>query len=67
MSREVISGPVSHPRGAAEEVEALAGLLAGVVELAGERAVFPGRLQMIAELALGHQSVRRAVSRDDQR
>lgn len=45
----------------AGEVEALAGLLAEVVELAGNRAVFPGHWAQIAELAMGHDSVRRAI------
>jgi hypothetical protein len=43
------------------EVEALAALLADVVELAGERAVFPGRWAQVAVLAVGHESVRRAL------
>lgn len=45
----------------ATEVEALAALLADVVELAGERAVYPGRWAQLAELAVGHESVRRAL------
>jgi hypothetical protein len=45
------------PGDPATEVEALAALLAEVVELAGERAVFPGRWAQVAELAVG---VRRA-------
>jgi len=44
-----------------EEIEALAALLAEVVERAGHRVVFPGRLAMIAELAQGHESVCRAM------
>ncbi|HEX8935805.1 MAG TPA: hypothetical protein VF788_16810 [Pseudonocardiaceae bacterium] len=43
------------------EIEALAALLAEVVKLAGDRAVFPGRWAHIAELAMGHNSVRRAL------
>jgi hypothetical protein len=46
---------------AAQEIEELAALLAEVVQLAGNRAVFPGRWAHIAELAMGHHSVRRAV------
>ncbi len=53
--------PVPRPHCPAEEVEALAGLLAEVVELGGNRAMFPGRLTVIAELAQGHDSVRRAL------
>lgn len=43
------------------EVEALAELLAEVVVLAGQRALFPGRLEEIADQAQEHQSVRRAL------
>ncbi len=43
------------------ETEALAALLAEVVELAGNRAVFPSSWELIAELAMGHESVRRAL------
>lgn len=46
----------------AAEVAALAGLLAEVVALATERAVLPGRWAAIAEVALEHDSVRRALS-----
>jgi hypothetical protein len=42
----------------------LAALLAEVVVLAADRAVFPSRLQVIAELALEHDSVRRALAAD---
>jgi hypothetical protein len=42
----------------------LAALLAQVVELAADRAVFPSRLQVIAELATEHASVRRALVAD---
>lgn len=44
------------------EVEALAWLLVEVVMLAGDRAVFPSRLQVIAELATEHDSVRWALA-----
>jgi hypothetical protein len=43
------------------EVAALAALLAEVVELAGNSAVFPSRWALIAELALEHDSVRAAL------
>jgi hypothetical protein len=43
------------------EVAALAALLAEVVELAGNSAVFPSRWGLIAELALEHDSVRAAL------
>jgi hypothetical protein len=46
----------------ATEVAALAELLAEVVELAGSNAVFPSRLQVIAELATEHDRVRRALA-----
>ena len=46
------------------EVAELAALLAEVVELAADRAVFPSRLQVIAELATEHDSVRRALATD---
>ena len=45
----------------ATEVAALAALLAEVVELARQRAVFPSRWTLIAELALEHDSVRAAL------
>jgi hypothetical protein len=48
----------------ATEVAALAELLAEVVELAEHRAVFPSRLQVIAELATEHGCVRRALAAD---
>ena len=48
-----------------EEVAALAALLAEVVVLAGERAVFPGRWALIAELALEHASVRAALRAEE--
>ena len=46
---------------AAQEIEALAALLAEVVQLAEDRAVFPGRWAHVAELAREHQVVRRAL------
>ncbi|MGH3548331.1 MAG: hypothetical protein ACRDQU_09510 [Pseudonocardiaceae bacterium] len=46
------------------EVEALAELLAEVVMLAADRAVFPSRLAVVAELAMEYDSVR-AVLRAD--
>lgn len=42
-------------------VRVLAELLAEVVELVGHRAVFPGRWESIAERAMEHSSVRRAL------
>jgi hypothetical protein len=44
------------------EVAVLAALLVEVVELAADSAVFPSRLQVVAELALEHDSVRRALA-----
>lgn len=46
------------------EVQALAALLAEVVELAGKHAVFPGRWEHLAELAMEHHSVRAALLAD---
>ena len=46
---------------AAKETEALAALLAEVVQLAEDSAVFPGRWVHIAESAREHQVVRRAL------
>ena len=46
---------------AAEEIEALASLLAEVVALAEDRALFPGRWAHVAERAMEHHSVRRAL------
>jgi hypothetical protein len=46
------------------EVAELAALLAQVVVLAADRAVFPSRLQLVAELALEHDSVREALAAD---
>lgn len=48
----------------ATEVTALAELLAEVVRLAGDSAVFPSRWEQVAEIALEHESVR-AVLRAD--
>ncbi|MGH3692465.1 MAG: hypothetical protein ACRDRX_00400 [Pseudonocardiaceae bacterium] len=45
----------------APECDALAELLAEVVLLAGRRAMFPSRLEEIADRAQEHQSVRRAL------
>lgn len=46
---------------AAQEIEALAALLAEVIQLAEGRALWPGRWAHIAELAREHQVVRRAL------
>jgi hypothetical protein len=46
---------------AAQEIDALAALLAEVVQLAEDSAVFPGRWVHIAELATEHSAVRRAL------
>jgi hypothetical protein len=45
----------------AEETEALAALLADVVELTRSSAVYPGHIALIAEQAQGYESVRRAL------
>jgi hypothetical protein len=49
------------PDSIAEEIEALAALLANVVELTRSRAVYPEYIALIAEQARGYQSVRRAL------
>jgi len=43
------------------EVQALAELLAEVVQLAANPAIFPGRWAEVAELAMEHDSVRHAL------
>jgi hypothetical protein len=50
--------------GVATEVAALAGLLAEVVQLAGDSALFPSRWAQVAELALEHEAVRAALRAD---
>jgi hypothetical protein len=52
---------VPAPGDPAAEIEVLAALLAEVVELAGDRAMFPSRWIEVAELAMEHDSVRRAL------
>ena len=47
--------------GLATEVAALSELLAEVVHLTRQRAIFPGQWEQIAELALEHPSVRAAL------
>ena len=60
--RPISDAPAKSPGGQpVPEGEALAELLAEVVVLAGQRALFPGRLDEIAERAQEHQSVRRAL------
>jgi hypothetical protein len=46
----------------ATEVAALAELLAQVVHLTRQRAIFPGQWEQVAELALEHASVRAALA-----
>jgi hypothetical protein len=53
--------PVPPPDPVEDEIEALAGLLADVVELTRSSAVYPGHLALIAEQAQLHESVRRAL------
>ncbi|HEX6402975.1 MAG TPA: hypothetical protein VF003_07445 [Pseudonocardiaceae bacterium] len=48
----------------AAEVAALADLLAEVVRLAGDSAVFPSRWAQVAEMALEHESVCAALRAD---
>jgi len=57
----------SAPRDAdlATEIAALAALLAEVVELAADNALFPSRWALIAELALAHDSVRAVLQAEN--
>ena len=52
---------VPPPAPAEEEIEALAALLADVVELTRSSAVYPGHLALIAEQARAYESVQRAL------
>ena len=49
------------PNDLGQELQALAELLAEVVQLAANPAIFPGRWAEVAELAMEHASVRRAL------
>jgi hypothetical protein len=53
--------PVPFPDPVAEEIEALAALLADVVELTRSGAVYPGHLALIAEQARTYESVQRVL------
>jgi hypothetical protein len=53
--------PVPPDDPVAEEIEALAALLADVVELTRSGAVYPGHLALIAEQARAYESVQRAL------
>jgi hypothetical protein len=55
-------GRPAPPDNVVGEVAALAALLAEVVVLAGQRAVYPGRWEQIAEQAMEHHSVRAALA-----
>ena len=44
-----------------EEIEALAALLADVVELTRSNAVYPGHIALIAEQAQGYERVQRIL------
>lgn len=61
-----LRGGRSEPAGVdlAREVQALAALLAEMVELTGKRALFPGRWEHLAELAMEYPSVRAALLAD---
>lgn len=62
---EALGGRSAPPdRGLTTEVAALAGLLAEVVQLAGDSAVFPSTWVQVAELALEHEAVRAALRAD---
>jgi len=52
---------LASPDDLAGEVVTLAALLAELVHLAGQRAVYPGRWEHLAELALEHACVRAAL------
>jgi hypothetical protein len=49
--------PVPLPDPVEEEIDALAALLADVVELTRSGAVYPGHIALIAEQAQGYESV----------
>jgi hypothetical protein len=53
--------PVPSPGPVAAGTEALAALLADVVELTRNSAVYPGHLALIAEQARAYESVQRAL------
>lgn len=53
--------PVSPDADFATEVAALAELLAEVVQLAGQSAIFPGYWEALAEQAMEHHSMRAAL------
>lgn len=53
-------GRPAPPPNPATELAALAALLADIVQLAGQRAVYPGYWEQIAEQAMEHPSVRAA-------
>jgi hypothetical protein len=55
-------GRPAPPDDLAQEVAELAALLADVVTLAERRAMFPGRWEQIAELAMEFSSVRAALA-----
>jgi hypothetical protein len=71
-NRSLVESPSQAPGGRAApgdvdlatEVAALAALLAEVVELADNNALFPSRWTQLAELALEHGSVRAALQAD---
>jgi hypothetical protein len=66
VSSEVPGGRSAAGHGdLATEVAALAALLADVVRLAGDSALFPSRWELIAEPALEHDSVRAALRAED--
>jgi hypothetical protein len=53
--------PDPPPDPIAEEIEALAALLADVVELTPSGAIYPGHFALIAEQAQDHESAQRAL------
>jgi hypothetical protein len=62
---EVPGGRSTPPdAGLVTEIAALAGLLAEVVQLAADSALFPSRRAQVAELALEHEAVRVALQAD---
>lgn len=54
-------GRPAPPNADSTQVRVLAQLLAEVVELAGDRAVFPGRWEQIAQRPMEHSGLRRAL------
>lgn len=64
LALSIPTGPRPVPPEDVTEVKAPAVLLAEVVLVAGDRAIFPSRWEHLADLALEHDSVRAALRAD---